>query len=45
MIWHQQWGDKCIELLDKQQTEESEALKVRDKELKELIEVVKGTVN
>lgn len=38
-------GDKCIELLEKQQTEESEALKVRAKALKELVEVVKGTVN
>ncbi|XP_057436949.1 uncharacterized protein LOC130729279 [Lotus japonicus] len=37
-------GDKCIELLEKQNAEDSEALKVRAKALKGLIELVKGNI-
>ncbi|XP_057455415.1 uncharacterized protein LOC130746717 [Lotus japonicus] len=37
-------GDKCVELMEKQKTEDSEALNVRAKALKGLIELAKGNI-
>lgn len=37
-------GDNCVELMEKQKTEDSEALNVRAKALKGLIELAKGNI-